>query len=84
MPFLVLGNKIDVPRAVSEEQLRYALGLQNTFGKEVSASVLIVLILMHASVHTACDVMAAASPGLWRWVLFWLTDRPGPSTHPKP
>lgn len=34
VPFLVLGNKIDVARAVSEEQLRYSLGLQNTYGKE--------------------------------------------------
>jgi GTP-binding protein SAR1 len=36
VPFLVLGNKIDVPRAVSEEQLRYALGMQNTYGKDAS------------------------------------------------
>lgn len=36
VPFLVLGNKIDLGRAASEEDLRYQLGLYETFGKEVS------------------------------------------------
>ncbi|OCL10275.1 ARF/SAR superfamily protein, partial [Glonium stellatum] len=32
-PFLVLGNKTDVPIAMSEDELRHELGLEHTTGK---------------------------------------------------
>lgn len=34
VPFLILGNKIDLGKAASEEDLRHQLGLFETYGKE--------------------------------------------------
>lgn len=36
-PMVVLGNKIDLPSAASEDELRHALGLLDTYGKDVKS-----------------------------------------------
>lgn len=38
VPFVVLGNKIDAPGAVSEEELREAMGLTQTYGPSPNGS----------------------------------------------
>lgn len=58
MPFLVLGNKIDLGNAPSEEDLRYQLGLYETYGKEVSTlsinAALVLALVAHPYYLSGC------------------------------
>lgn len=54
VPFLILGNKVDVPYALSEQELRIALGLHNLTtgkGKAVQKDIRAVEVFMSSIVN---------------------------------
>lgn len=63
VPVLVLGNKIDLPKAVSEPELRAQFGLDRTTGKTGTESE-----LRPIEVFMACIIDRNGYPGGIRWL----------------
>lgn len=83
VPFVVLGNKIDLPGAASEEELRTTLGLTDTYGKEVRRRALDALVPAPspADLQPGCRPRASGTPACDRsrcscaaWFARWDTQ----------
>lgn len=77
VPFLVLGNKIDLPYAVSEDELRHYLGLsQYTTGKgkvNLDQNIRPIEVFM-------CSVVSASNGGR-EWALLYIQNAPSVKTE---
>jgi GTP-binding protein SAR1 len=68
VPFVVLGNKVDLGTACSEAELRHALGLEGTSGKDAKASELRELGIRPMEVFMCSVVRRSGYGDAFRWL----------------